>query len=101
MTDLLRGSGAAHLVLLWSSTKPCLADSDPMCRTGSGSLLPARGPGPALAGEPAVPDLPSRRTRLRITSQSSSENLLHDKSNFWGLYVVLYPRLQLQQPAQP
>ena len=32
-----------------------------------------RGPGAGL------PDLPSLRTRLRITSQSSSENLLHGK----------------------
>ena len=97
---LQRGCGAAAFVSLLSSTKSCSADSNPTCRPASGSLLPARGPGPALAGEPAVPDLPRRRTRLRITSQSSSENLLHDIFGFQLFQLTLDTSLPLQQPVQ-
>ena len=40
-----------------------------------------------------MPDLPSRRTRLRITSQSSSENLLHYRYEFLCSYILLHTRL--------
>ena len=45
-----------------------------------------------------MPDLPRRRTRLRITSQSSSENRLHDSFGFQEAFIILCFCLPLQQP---